>query len=181
MTSGRKGMGFFRSEFEKAFRSQFLAAILEQLQQRPFAGEFHGLDDDLVFGTPRIGGQAAGHHHLHPVLGADGEARSRVPPADAVEDGVLVLEREIQMSGPGPLEPAEFAAHPNEVECTLDAALERVRDLPDRQYGLVVIGTVGVRMVRHSGEYGRITRTEQSDCGDRGTFDESTGGRIGRT
>ena len=68
---------------EQAFGGERLAAFFEQREQRALARELHPLDDDLVFGAPRIGGELAGRDDLGAVLGPEregaGTASARSP------------------------------------------------------------------------------------------------------
>ena len=54
---------------EQPFGGESLSPFFEDPQQCADAGELDRVDDQLVFGAARIGGQAAGAHHLHAVLG----------------------------------------------------------------------------------------------------------------
>ena len=60
---------------EQPFGGERLAALLEQRHQRALAGQLHPLDDDLVFGAARIGGELAGRDDLGAVLGPERERR----------------------------------------------------------------------------------------------------------
>src|SRR5690606_13675353 len=56
---------------EQAFGREPLAPLLEQGHESADAGGLHGLDDDLVLGLAREGGELAGDDDLQALLGLD--------------------------------------------------------------------------------------------------------------
>src|SRR5690606_28901533 len=60
-----------------------------------------------------------------------------LPPADRVDHGVGILEREITMPGRVPLPARDLAPHPDVREALLDRALQRKAELGDGEFGKV--------------------------------------------
>ena len=133
ITRGRNGSLRLRAGVEQPFGGERLAALFEQGQQRALARQLHPLDDDLVFRAPGIGGELAGRDDLGAVFGPEREAPGAGAPDHRVDARILVLEREIAVTGRMALEPADLAAHADLAERVLDRALERARQLADRQ------------------------------------------------
>ena len=102
-----------------------LMALLDKRHQRPLARQLHPFDDDLVLGPTRIGGQLSRRDDLRPVLGTEAERLRRASPDDGVHARPLVLQREIAVARSVPLEPGDFAAHPDTAVGRLDCPLER--------------------------------------------------------
>ena len=65
---------------EEAFRGERSPALLEQGHERAFAGQLQPVDDDLVFGAARIGGELAGGDDLQPIGRLERQSR---PPGRA--------------------------------------------------------------------------------------------------
>jgi hypothetical protein len=124
------------------------AAILEQLEQGALARELDRFDHDLIARARRIGRDPAGDDDLHPVLGPERQVARRAAPADAVDHRLVVLEREIEMAGGGPLETRDLAPDPDMGELILKGPLERPADLADREFRQVM-GRRSRRIVRH--------------------------------
>ena len=114
---------------EKALCLQFLAAILQKLQQRAFARQFQPVDDDLIARGAGIGGELAGGDDLQPFLDADAEPRDRALPGDAVDDGILVLQAEVAVTGARKGWLADFAPHAHTRKRRLDFAFQRKGEL----------------------------------------------------
>ncbi len=66
-----RGQGLFPFGCEQALGGEPGLQPFELGQERADAGRLHGLDDDLVAGARRIGGDLAGDDHLQPLLGPD--------------------------------------------------------------------------------------------------------------
>ncbi len=123
---------------EQALGGEAAAALLQELEERALAGELDRIDDDLVARARRIGGQAARAHHLHAVLGPDGEGPRDAAPAHGVEDRLLVLEGEVEVARVGPAQARDLAAHAHALEGALERAPHRDRDLAHGVLGDVV-------------------------------------------
>ena len=128
------GQRAFAVGVEQALGLQFLAPVLEQLQQRALAGQFQPLDDDLVARGAGIGGELAGGDDLKPLLDLDAEPRDRALPADAVDHGVLVLEAEVAVARAREGGLADLAAHAHPWEGGLDLTLEGEGKLGNREF-----------------------------------------------
>ena len=125
---------------EQPFGRERPAPLVKELHQRALPGQLHPFDDDLIFGTARIGGEPAGGHHLDPVLRPEGEAAGGALPDHAVDHGLVVLQRQIAMAGGDPLEAGNLAAHADMAEPFLHAALERARKLGHAHRRRIVAG-----------------------------------------
>ena len=122
---------FFPLGREQALGGEALAAILEDLQQRPDAGKRDRIDDELVFRAAGISRQPPGADDLHAVFGLDRQADRGLAPAHRIERGVGVLQHEIAMTRAVALEPRDLAAHPDMRKILLDRALQCQRQLGD--------------------------------------------------
>ena len=104
ITSGRKETLLAR-DVEQTLRGQLLLALLEQSHERADAGRCETVDDQLVLGAARKGGDAAGRHDLEAVLGSERQAQRRAAPAHGIQAGGVVLEREVAVAGAMLLKP----------------------------------------------------------------------------
>ena len=144
ITSGRKGRGRLRSSANRPSAASCLSPLLEQRHQRADACRRQAVDDQLILRAAREGRDPPARDHLEPVLGLEGQALSGGPPADGIQTGARVLEREIEMPRGRPLEARDLAAHPDVAVGVLERPLERARQLADRELGDVVeLGLVG--------------------------------------
>ena len=134
----------FARRIEQPFRFEPCLGLFQQRQQRPFAGQLHPFDHDLVFRAPRIGRDLARRHDFQPVFRAERQAPRIAAPHHPVEHGVLVLERAVHMPACGPLHARQFAAQPHEAEPVFHRSLERLRYFAHRQR-LGVVACVGLR------------------------------------
>ncbi len=109
ITFGMYGNGCLRSRSNSPSAGQHGLPLLEQRHQRAFAGQFHAIDDDLVFAAPGIGGELAGDDHFDAVLRLERDrAWRRRPPDHAVDHRIRVLERR-DRHGPTPPASAEIS------------------------------------------------------------------------
>ncbi len=139
----------FPRGIEQTFRRQPAAPLLEQAQQCAFSRQFEQFDNQLIPRSIGVSGQAPGGDHVEAVLGRDAEPVGCKTPAHAVEAGIGVFQREIQVTGGGALEAADFAAHPHRIEASFDVSLQRLRQLADGQDRQVVATRVDGRMATH--------------------------------
>ena len=123
---------------EQSFARQRRLELFQQRHQRAFARQLHPVDHDLIFGSPGIGGELARGDHLHPVLRREGQALCPAFPHDAVDDGIIVLQAEIEMPRRRPLETGNLAAQPHMAEPVLHSALEHSRQFADAERRRVV-------------------------------------------
>jgi hypothetical protein len=82
-------------------------------------------------------------------LGRDAEPIGCQTPADTVEAGIGVLQREIQVTGGRALEAGDLAAHPYRIEAPFNVSLQRLREFADGQDRQVVATCVDDRMTAH--------------------------------
>ena len=134
---------------EQPFRGQAAPPLFQQPQQRALARQFQRVDDELILRAVGIGGQPSGRNHVQAVLRRDAEPVGGEPPADAVEAGVGILQREVQVTGRGALEAGNLAAHPNGIETLFDVAFQRLRQLADGEDGQVVAPGLDARIAAH--------------------------------
>ena len=135
---------------EQALSGKLFAARLQKRHQRAGAGGLHLLDDDLVARLAGEGGQPSGGDDLEPLFGKELPVRHDTLPGDGGQDGVLVLEIEIDVAGPGAAQPSHLAAHANMAEGILHRPADGTGKLADREFG-----RVGRRFVehRHGGDF----------------------------
>ena len=138
---GQHRQRFLPLFIEQSFGGQFLAAFLQQLEQRAFARQFHGVDDELIAGPPRIGGQTARCDHLHAFLGLQADLGEGAAPDDGVQNGVFVLEAHVAVAGRSHFGLGDLAPHAHESERILDGAFQSRRNRTYRQGRRIV--TVG--------------------------------------
>ena len=93
----------FAFPVEQPLARQLLPQLVEQRHQRADTRRLQRLDDDLVFRAAGIGGELAGRDDLQPILRAERQARCRAFPHHAIEQRILILEREIKMTRGGAL------------------------------------------------------------------------------
>ena len=123
---------------EQAFLGELAAAVLQELQERALAGEFHRLDHDLVARAAGVGRDAAGAHDLHALLQGQPEAADVAAPAHAVEHRVRVLEGEVEMAGGMVVGARHLAPHADPLEGPFKGVADRAGDLGHRVFGDVV-------------------------------------------
>jgi len=133
MVRGRNGSGRLL-----AASNSPSAALVEQRHQCALAGQLHPLDHQLIFRSAGVGGELAGGDDLGPVLGPECQAGRAATPQHPVDAGVGVLQRQVAMARGMALPPRNLAAHADMAERALDRALERARNLADRERGRVV-------------------------------------------
>ena len=138
MTDGQEGQGPFARRVEQALGRELWPPLLEQGHQRADAGRLDALDDELVLRAARIGGQPAGADHLQPVGRLERELGQRAAPRHRVDQRLIVLEREVEMSRGSALESRQLAAHAHEAIRLLDRPLQREGELGDGVLGEVV-------------------------------------------
>ena len=141
MTRGRKGSRRLRCGSNRPSAASALRRRSQQRQQRALAGQLQPLDDDLVFGAPRIGGELAGRDDLGAVLGPERQRAGAGPPDHRVHAGGLVLQAEIAMARRMALEPGNLAADADLAEGALDRPLERARQFADAERRRIVAGS----------------------------------------
>ncbi len=181
---GQEGQRFLVRRVEQAFGGERLAALLQHRHEGAEAGELDLLDHDLVARRAGIGGEAAGADDFEPGLRLDLQPLRRAAPYDGVEDGLVVLQVEIDMAGGVEFQSGNLAAHAHEGEGILHRALERRGNLADgifRQVGEGLGGGLGHesehtlrrlvmpsrgaadRTERHSGSHGRSKASSGRD------------------
>ncbi len=117
--------GAFAVGGKQAFGMQFLLQSLQLSQERTDAGDFHLLDDDLVFRRRREGGDPAGDDDFQAIVGLGLQARHLAFPDDAVDRRLVVLQRQIDVTRCMARDLGYFAAQPHMVVGGLDGALQR--------------------------------------------------------
>ena len=153
---------------EQALGGERLLAGLQQREQGAGAGKLQPLDHDLVARAPRIGADLAGGDDLEPVLRRDPEPAGDAAPADGVEHRVRVLEREVKVARCGALEARDLAPHADPGELALDHALERLRELADREdRPIVAVGEGGVRLRHRLPARAALRARRRRGCGIR--------------
>ena len=123
---------------EQPFGGELGLELFKEREQRAFAGNLHRLNDDLIFGPAGIGGELTSGDDLNAVLRVERQPRCAPLPHDAVDHGVLVLEREIEMAGGRAFEARNLAPDADMGEALLDMALEKVGYFTDRQRACIV-------------------------------------------
>ena len=91
------------------------------------------LAHQLVFAARAVDAQPAAGEHVHAVVGRELQMPQRRPEDDALELGVRVLEREVQVPGVPALHARELALDPDVGERRFDEGAERRRQLRDGQ------------------------------------------------
>ena len=82
--AGQIGQGLFTFAREQPFGGQLALALLKQRHQRTGTRGLNIVDDDLVFGGTREGGQPPGGDHLKPLFGLEGQLGVIALPDDGV-------------------------------------------------------------------------------------------------
>jgi hypothetical protein len=95
----------------------------------------HAFDDDLVFRAAGVGCQLAGDDHLQAIFGAERKLGGDAFPHDAIDDGIGILQCQIDMAGGGALEAGNLPAHADMAILVLHRALERMGEFADRIFG----------------------------------------------
>ena len=113
------------------------AALLQQLQQRAFAGEVERIHDKLVGGARAIGRHPPGRDDLHAVFRAESEPARRAAPAHGVQHVPVILQVEVEVAGGGALEARNLAAHADARKFGLQIAANGCRDLADTVFRYV--------------------------------------------
>ena len=83
---------------EQAFGGERSATLVEQRHQRSLARQLHPLDDDLVLGPARIGGQFPGRDDLGSILGPKGERLRGTAPDHCIHAGAFVFQGEVAVA-----------------------------------------------------------------------------------
>jgi hypothetical protein len=128
---------------EQPLRGELAAALVEQRHQRALPGQLQPIDDDLIFGAARIGGELAGRDDFDAVLRPEAEHLRATLPDHRVHAGLVVLQREVAMAGAVALEAADLAAHADMAERVLDGALQRQRQFGHALGGRIVAPDLG--------------------------------------
>src|SRR6185437_4841461 len=110
---GQIGQLLFARFVEQAFSGEFLAPVLEQLQERADARQLDAFDHELIARATRIGGETSGADDFHAVGGLKLDAADRAAPDHTVEIGVLVLQRQVDVTRGMALQAGDFAAYPD--------------------------------------------------------------------
>ena len=122
---GQERQGPLAPGIEQALGGELFPPLLEQGHQRTDAGGRQAVDEQLILGPARIGGDAAGRDHLEAVLRLERQAQRGTAPTDRVQAGRIVLEREVAMPRGVLLEAGDLAADPHVAVQVLEGALER--------------------------------------------------------
>jgi hypothetical protein len=117
---------------EQPLGGQLPLAVLEQLEQRALARQLDRVDDQLVLGRFRIGGDTPGADDLHSFLELHAEATHGHAPGNRVHGGIGILEAEVKMARAVVVRPRYLAPHAHAVERPFEGALHRQGDFPDR-------------------------------------------------
>ena len=126
---GHGGQAPFARGLEQPFGRQLLLEAFELCEQGADAGGLHRLDDNLVPRSGREGGDTPGDDHLQPLLGPDGQTAHAALPDHAVEGGLVVLDRQIDMAACVVCDLRQLSAQPHEAVGVLQRPLERERQL----------------------------------------------------
>jgi len=129
MVAGKVGRGFLRDEGQQGARARRL----------------HALDDDLIRGPGRVGGDLAGDDDFQPAFRLGAQALDHALPDDAVDGRLVVLQRQIDMARGVAVHLGDLAAQADVAEAVLQRALEREAQLRDRQ-GRIVVARGGRRL-----------------------------------
>ena len=130
---GQVGQCPLARRVEQALRREPQPTLFQNRHESPDPCGLKALDDDLVGGLARKGGDLAGGHDLHALFGLDAEAREGHPPHHGIDARALVLQRKVGM--PGRMRAAvvrDLAPEPDVAEPVLHGALERARQFTDR-------------------------------------------------
>ena len=152
MTRGRNGSGFLARVVEQALGRELLLALLQQRHQRADAGRLQRVDDDLVGGLARIGGDAPGGDHLQPFGRLELEALHGGAPDHRLDLGLVVLQREVAVAGGvGAAEAGDLPAQAHVAVGALQRALDgggRAPTPSTRQIGCRPGGLAGGAVAR---------------------------------
>ncbi len=144
---------------EQALRGELPAALLQERHPGALPGRLQRVDDDLVGGFARKGGDAPGRHHLQPLLGPVAQPPERALPDHRVDLRPAVLEREIGVARAVRAAIArDLAAQPHVSERILQRALEGGGEVGDRPFRRI-------RGRRGGGEERRGHATRLPGCG----------------
>src|SRR5512135_2544194 len=106
----KEGKAALSIDRKEAFGCEGLAPLFEEREQCSLAGDFHFLDDDLVFRAARMSSELASRDNFGAILRKKGKRSSIAAPDHRVDAGILVLQCEIAMTGGMALESADLAA-----------------------------------------------------------------------
>ena len=135
MICGQQWNGALALRREQALRPAAVTPQrLDPRQQRAGAGIFQALDDQLIFGAFRIGGDLAGGDDLDAVFRLQPDAAGDAAPDDRADLGALVLQREIDMAGGIGPHFGDLAAHPDPAEGAFQRLLDRPRKVGDAEF-----------------------------------------------
>ncbi len=136
---GHGRQGTLAGRVEQALGLEPGLEFLELGQKGADARRLHALDDDLVARAHRVGGHLAGDDHLQPLLGPHAEAPHAALPDHAVDAGLVVLDRQIDVAVGVEGDLGQLAPQPHEAVGVFQRPLQRERQLRDA-IGLGVAG-----------------------------------------
>ena len=111
-----------------------LTTLFQHCHQRAQSRRFDLVDDQLILGLARKGGDATGGDDLHPLLGTLRQL-GRLPfPGHGGQDRPIILEVEVDMARRRPRNPPDLSAHADAAELILQAALDRARQFRNRKF-----------------------------------------------
>ena len=111
---------------EQALGRKLSLALLQQSHERAEARGLERVDHDLILGGAAEGREPAGHNHLEPFLRRHPHAGELALPDHRLDDGLVVLEAEINVAGRrGAFEARHLAAHAHIAVGILDRSLQR--------------------------------------------------------
>ena len=150
----QEGQGLLARLREQSLGLQHLAPFVEERHQGSGARRPDVLDDDLIFGRARIGGQAPRRDDFEPFFRLEGQFGEGCAPDDGIDPRLVVLQGEIGMArGMGAAIARHLAAKAHMAEGILDRALQSAGDFRHREFGDIGGGPLaGIGI----GEKGRV-------------------------
>ena len=122
---------------EQPLFTEAATALLQQLEQCPFARKVEGVHDKLVTGARAIGRDPPGRHYFHAVFRLEPDSPRRAAPAHGVQHIAVVLQVEIEVAGSGAFEAGYLAAHADARKLGFQIAANGRGDLTDTVFRYV--------------------------------------------